>query len=202
MPVWAPQGEQAAPHLPPGSLHVAADALRCALVACLACLACLAGCSRHAAGAKWWCTRWPARRRHAPHLLAIATEVKHCCHSLAAVLRDNAPVGPALTQLEQMEAAFWTLQRAVGTTATTAAASTEDLAAPGEGAVQEVVSSASLSTGGSGASLAAAGAADLGGAEVAQDSLALHLALSMLFTCCTRVRMQPRRGHGCRAFPK
>jgi hypothetical protein len=146
-----------------------------------------------------WCARSPARRRHAPHLLAAATEIKHCCQSLAAVLRDNAPVGPALTQLERLEGAFLALQQAVGSVATIAAVSAAEQAATGADEQQQEAEG----FGGQDppqqqqqqAGEFAAAATGLGGADVAQDSLALHLALSMLFTCCTRVRQQQRRWH-------
>jgi hypothetical protein len=142
--------------------------------------------------------RLPACRRHAPHLLATATGIKHCCQSLAAVLRDNAPVGYALIQLEQLEETFLALQQAVGSAATTAASLAAEQAATGADAQQQEAAKSQTGAGSSAdaAGDCAAGAAGLGGADVAQDSLALHLALSMLFTCCTMVRQQQRRGHG------
>ena len=109
-----------------------------------------------------------ACRRHAPQLLATASEIKHSCRSLAAVLRDNSPVAPALAQLARLEAAFLALQQAADSPAS----------APGPAATR----------GAEQAQREGAGDAAAGSADVAQDSLALHLALSMLYTCCTRVR--------------
>lgn len=147
--------------------------------------------------------RNPCRRRHAPQMRQVAVELKRCCQGLAAVLRDNAPVGPSVAQLERLEAAFWELQQEVGEAAVaSAAAHSASTAAAAEAAVEQLIATERQDAGGDAAeaaamngfseqaaeTAAAAGAATGDGAQEAEDSLALHLSLSMLFTCCTRVR--------------
>lgn len=155
-------------------------------------------------------------REHAAQLQRVAAEVKRCCQCLAAVLRSNAPVGPAIKQLTQLEQAFLELQHAVGAAgAHQAAADVSRRAAQqaAELAEQAVGALLAAEQGGNGLGAAAAAPAGGGGAlgagrsgawggsapalafadvarggDVAPDSLALHLSLSMLFTCCTRVR--------------
>ena len=162
---------------------------------------------------------------HARHLQRTASEVKRCCQCLAAVLRSNAPVGPAIAQLARLEDAFLELQRAVGGGGGGAAAA--EAAARQAGSAEAAlaclfrsdsatadaaaVDGSELSGGdpgggggtpahamagrGAAASLAAgASSGDLLAATLAQGSLALHLSISMLFTCCTRVRAGRGRG--------
>ncbi|KAL4458781.1 hypothetical protein ABPG75_013646 [Micractinium tetrahymenae] len=149
-------------------------------------------------------------RQHAGQLQQAAAELKRCCQCLAAVLRSNAPVGPAIQQLAKLEEAFWELQRAVGTGAAAAAASpagheaaeqlAQQLIQAEKAAEAEAAEAEAADNDGPGVPPAegafrpqrqpaepALPFADVG-AEAAQDSLALHLSLSMLFTCCTRVR--------------
>lgn len=134
-------------------------------------------------------------RQHAGHLRQVAADIKRCCQSLAAVLRDNAPVAPALHELARLEQAFCDLQQAVGASAAVAAvAHAASTAAAADVAAEQMLDRQAGSTAGGDAAEAAAMAsiADQQGAPAdassAQDSLALHLSLSMLFTCCTRVR--------------
>lgn len=118
-------------------------------------------------------------------------------------------VAPALRELTRLEEAFWALQQAVGTGHAAAAAGAaagaapaveaaaeQLLAAEGQGVVGDDAGEAAA-MGGVGepclSDAAAAGGERAGGATPAEatsaeDSLALHLSLSMLFTCCTRVR--------------
>lgn len=126
-------------------------------------------------------------RKHAGHLQRAAAEIKHCCNCLAAVLRHNAPAGPALEQLGRLELAFWELQQAVGVSEMAAAAAAAQVVAESPLTADQ----AELQPPGAGAAApppaAAADGNDEAAADAAQDSLALHLSLSMLFTCCTRV---------------
>lgn len=153
---------------------------------------------------------------HAGQLRRVAAEIKHCCQCLAAVLRSNAPVGQAIQQLGKLEEAFLELQRAVGSAASAGAANpaghklAEETAERLIAAEQQVEAAAEEAKAGAEAEAADATGADLrvpaagafrpqrqpvvpalpladAGADAAQDSLALHLSLSMLFTCCTRV---------------
>ena len=140
-------------------------------------------------------------REHAAHLRAVGSQVKRCCQGLAAVLRDNAPVAPAFEELRQLEVAFWQLQQGVGAAAAAAAhAHASGTEAAVEAAVEQLLARSGPG-GGPGGDAAEAAAmhglgavrwpvssADLSGRGSSQDSLSLHLSLSMLFTCCTRVR--------------
>ncbi|KAL4435890.1 hypothetical protein ABPG77_000652 [Micractinium sp. CCAP 211/92] len=153
-------------------------------------------------------------RVHAGRLRRVAAEIKHCCQCLAAVLRSNAPVGPAIQQLGRLEEAFWELQKAVGEAVSANACSQAGHAAAEQMAEQLVAAAAAAEAAQAGAeaqtaagqaeavddtALPAAGAfhpqqqpavpaEPLADAGMSQDSLALHLALSMLFACCSRVR--------------
>ena len=129
---------------------------------------------------------------------AVAAELQGCCESLAAVLRDNAPVGLALEQLQRMELAFVDLQQAVGAQAASAAVGEAD-AADAEAPPQVATAVAMeqlIGTGDDGkwegvaaAAAGAFGSAAGAGGNVARDGLALHLTLSCLFTCCSKASL-------------
>lgn len=135
-------------------------------------------------------------------------------------------VGPALQELGRLEETFWELQQAVGSShAAEAASHADSVAAAAEAAAEGLLSGAdgdaeqSAAMDGAAAHVAAAGlngmgqngapelktnasevaAEGVGGASSAQDDLALHLSLSMLFTCATRVRSG--FGAGCPGRP-
>jgi hypothetical protein len=122
-------------------------------------------------------------REHATKLLQVAIEVKGCCEAVAAVLRNNAPVQPALQQLERLEQAFWQLQQAVGHLGPPEPVQFAEADAADVMAAMAAKGSQSRTSSDLGATYGAARE----GSAAAQDSLAVHLTLTMLFTCCTRV---------------
>lgn len=148
----------------------------------------------------------PPCRRHADLLNQVACRLQACCDSLAAVIRNNAPVRPALQALGGLEAAFLELQLAVedGVPAGPNASSAfeRDIGGitchtgPGSPASSGGASSPCIASVDSDlrAGLPAsqpkppsvAGSA-MAAPSACQDSLALHLALSTLFTCCSQV---------------
>jgi hypothetical protein len=152
----------------------------------------------------------PSCRQHAAHLQQVAFHIQACCESLAAVIRYNAPVQPALKALEGLEKAFLELQRAVGDVASASPAASGPPERDGSGGPWPTVhQSLASSGGGASPSHECAQGAELQAVETkassvadsamatpsaAQDSLALHLALSTLFTCCSQVRAGVTRG--------